>query len=456
MADIQDTTPGYLSYRGVDAWSDSREPNSDFRGEPGKHWRAPFDGGNEEHDPPRADDVIDLSVAENTLMFEELKKQIKEDFPKILVDQDFTYGEGPGGTSRLRNHLSDFINTHFNVPVSAKLTKENIITTPGVYAALEQISWAVGNPGDGILVGRPLYGGFIKGFTFSRSRVKTVPVTFGDVDPFSKEAVQIYRNAFDTSNDLGTPIKAILLCNPHNPLGRCFKQEVLEEYIDLCLEKKIHLISDEIYAMSHYKNPHATEDVTFTSLLSVPKASATEDAKKLVHVLYGMSKDFGSSGVRLGAIISRGTQILNAIITNSFLSWVSSGGDIMWSAILSSNTFLTDFFKINQARLAAHYKIVTDDLAKNGINWEKEGNSGLFVWVDLSYALEPNPGHKTNQEREDYITNKLLEKKIRLSAGRKFKTEKLGWYRLTFSRPQEYLTQAVVRIVDALGQGPNV
>jgi 1-aminocyclopropane-1-carboxylate synthase len=50
------------------------------------------------------------------------------------------------------------------------LEKENIVTTPGVYAAMEIISWVVANPGDGILVGRPFYGGFIQGFARSRSR----------------------------------------------------------------------------------------------------------------------------------------------------------------------------------------------------------------------------------------------------------------------------------------------
>jgi 1-aminocyclopropane-1-carboxylate synthase len=85
------------------------------------------------------------------------------------VDQDFTYGEGPGGTTRLRDLLSKFLNTHFKITES-KLIDKNIITTPGVYAALEQISWAVANPGEGILVGRPLYPGFIKGFSYSRSK----------------------------------------------------------------------------------------------------------------------------------------------------------------------------------------------------------------------------------------------------------------------------------------------
>jgi histidinol-phosphate/aromatic aminotransferase/cobyric acid decarboxylase-like protein len=57
-------------------------------------------------------------------------------------------------------------------------------------------------------------------------RVKVVAVDFESegkpVDPFTADAIERYRNVMETSNDDGTNIKAILLCNPHNPLGRCF------------------------------------------------------------------------------------------------------------------------------------------------------------------------------------------------------------------------------------------
>jgi 1-aminocyclopropane-1-carboxylate synthase len=108
-------------------------------------------------------------------MFEELKAQVATKFSSTLTDRDFTYGEGPGGSSRLRTHLAAMVNQYFNVPISQPVEKEHIVTTSGVYSAMEQISWAVGNPGDGILVGRPYYGGFIQGFARSRSRFVTYP-----------------------------------------------------------------------------------------------------------------------------------------------------------------------------------------------------------------------------------------------------------------------------------------
>jgi bifunctional pyridoxal-dependent enzyme with beta-cystathionase and maltose regulon repressor activities len=205
------------------------------------------------------------------MMFDELRTEIKTKaptlscnfhyiliflvtkFPETLVDADFTYGEGPGGSSRLRGHLKEFINSYFNIPSTQLIDKEHIVTTPGVYLAMEQILWVVANPGDGILVGKPYYGGFIQGFTKGRSkytfstlldqkpefngslcRVKIVGVEFKDIDPFSIEAVKVYRDAFERSNEDGTPITAILLCNPNNPLGRCFVSSLFH------IEVRIH------------------------------------------------------------------------------------------------------------------------------------------------------------------------------------------------------------------------
>ncbi|KAI5791042.1 pyridoxal phosphate-dependent transferase [Pyronema domesticum] len=405
-----------LSARASQSWNEWRHRNPDFCETNAKRWWTP-DGVK----PPSNTDVIDLSVAENTLMIEELKAQVATKFSSTLTDRDFTYGEGPGGSSRLRTHLAAMVNQYFNIPIPQPVEKEHIVTTPGVYSAMEQISWAVGNPGDGILVGRPYYGGFIQGFARSRSRVKIVGVEFGSVDPFSREATV-------------PPITAILLCNPNNPTGRCFSREVLEDFIALSVSYNIHLISDEIYALSTFRQTA----VPFTSLLSIPVDSK---AASRIHVLYGMSKDFGASGIRIAAIISRSVSLVNSILTgSSYLSWVSSAADTMWSAILTDGKFLRGFIGLNQERLGRCWKLVTTELARNGIKYETRTCSGVFVWIYLGYA-----------GKEEAINERLIDMGVKLSPGRKFRSEEEGWFRLTFARPEDRLREAVKRIVKAIG-----
>ena len=67
-------------------------------------------------------------------------------------------------------------------------------------------------------------------------------VSVGDHDVTSLEAVSDHEKALLRSRKNGREIKALLLCNPHNPLGRCYSKEVLEAYLTLCGKHGIHFI----------------------------------------------------------------------------------------------------------------------------------------------------------------------------------------------------------------------
>ena len=71
-------------------------------------------------------------------------------------------------------------------------------------------------------------------------------------------------------------------------VGRCYPRETLVEFMKLCQKYQIHLISDEIYALSVWKNEEAPNADTFVSILSLDPAGVIDPS--LVHVMWGMSK----------------------------------------------------------------------------------------------------------------------------------------------------------------------
>jgi aspartate/methionine/tyrosine aminotransferase len=60
------------------------------------------------------------------------------------------------------------------------------------------------------------------------------------------------------------------------------------EYMRLCQKYQIHLISDEIYALTTFPTDEIPEPTPFTSLLSIPKDNIIDPS--LCHVIHGMSK----------------------------------------------------------------------------------------------------------------------------------------------------------------------
>lgn len=108
---------------------------------------------------------------------------------------------------------------------------------------------------------------------------------------FTVSSVEYYEKALKNS---AGPVKAVLICNPHNPLGRCYSRHTLQATLDFCIRHRLHYISDEVYAMSvHSRKSRGDKLPKFVSALSLT------GGRDLVHVMYSLSKDFGCSGIRL-------------------------------------------------------------------------------------------------------------------------------------------------------------
>jgi 1-aminocyclopropane-1-carboxylate synthase len=190
-----------------------------------------------------------------------------------------------GGT-RYNTAVAAHINAHFqpHVPIQPS----QVLTGGGLTAIHEMVALSLGDPGDGILVSRPIYGRFELDFG-NTAGLEICYADMNGVDVFAEAVVERYEEAFEKAAQRGVKIKAVLIVNPHNPLGRCYPRAALESIMAFCGKRKIHLISDEVYALSVFDNGDANS-VGFTSALSIDPEGLI-DANRL-HVFYGMSKVF--------------------------------------------------------------------------------------------------------------------------------------------------------------------
>ena len=118
--------------------------------------------------------------------------------------------------------------------------------------------------------------------------MKPVFTDFDDVDQFSPQAAEKYEEALVKAEEAGTHIRALMLCNPHNPLGQCYPKDTIIALMKLCNKYKIHLLCDEIYAASVY-DVSDKNAVKFTSALSFETSPYI--SSDYLHVLYGRIPD---------------------------------------------------------------------------------------------------------------------------------------------------------------------
>ncbi|EFR00104.1 1-aminocyclopropane-1-carboxylate synthase [Nannizzia gypsea CBS 118893] len=398
------------------------------------------------------DGFVNVGVAENFLMHGTLLEYIRKH--SDLPPQYLTYNDGGDGSRRLKTAASRFLNRHLKPVVP--LEPEHLLVTNGVSAAIEHLAWAFANPGEGILLGRPHYGAFIPDMT-SRPEAEVVPVSFDDIDPFEARCVTKYERAMmDFEARTGKRVRALMLCHPHNPLGRCYPRETIIELMKFCQRYQIHLISDEIYAMSVWENtidtaPGTPPPVKFISALSIPTQGLIDG--NLLHALWGMSKDFGANGLRVGIIISQSNPELMAAIKGPTLySYVSGLSDHIVSSILEDEAFTDRYIAVNQMKLSESYAFVAQAMRDHNIEYAVGCNASFFVWVNLGKAYLRNKRVPMPADLTRTVMDELISKRVFLADGTAFGSEKPGWFRIVFSHPRPFLDEALGRIMAAIGE----
>ncbi|KAF9808800.1 hypothetical protein IEO21_07728 [Rhodonia placenta] len=386
-------------------------------------------------------------------MHEELREYFERRFR--LLPEDFTYGDGITGTTRLTNALSTFLNSYFrpHLPVSP----DYLIMGTGLLPMMSQVARAVADRGEGILLAAPYYQGFDDSLVIENG---VIPVGIS-VPPSGMntmaELVYLERGLLE-SKSKGVVIRAVIVCNPHNPLGFRYSRNILIGYARLCEKYNLHLICDEVYALSVFPSCDVPQPQPFVSVLSLDLQALGIDPSR-VHILYGMSKDFNADGFRAGVFISQSNLLLlqNMTVAAKFTT-VASPTDALWSALLTDKAYLPAFFRRNQAKLREAYEYMTQWLTFHGLPYIPSC-AGHFLMVDMRpvlsdhdrYASILSVGHEdAMREKETALYNLLLAHKVTVIPGAVMHTAEAGWFRFTFSVRREFTDVGLSRIERAL------
>lgn len=422
------------------------------------------------HPIDNPDGYLSLGVAENALMHGELQEYIHKHTQ--VPAGGLTYGDGGSGSKALQRAMGRFLTRKLEAVVP--IESSHVCITNGVTTGVEHLVNILADPGDALLLGQPHYGAFIDDGQL-RTGAEIVKVAFGEVDPVSIQALHAYESVIKACLAKSQRVAGIILCNPHNPLGRCYSREFLVGLLKLCQKYQVHLISDEIYALSVFRGPEAGSDMNqFTSAASIPTNGLIDPA--LVHILYGLSKDFGANGLRLGCIVSQNNaEIHKALVSIAIFSYASSLSEGIATKLLTDDEFVDWYIRENNRRLYENYKFVVEWAERHGIEYGKGVNAAFFLWVNLgkvSDALQKQnrdraasieipqepPGKPQATQVVDevdtleVITNKaLLDAKVFLASGAAFGSEKPGWFRIVFSQSRENLMEGFRRIEGVLG-----
>ena len=159
-----------------------------------------------------------------------------------------------------------------------QIRKEWMICTSGVVPAISAVIKALTEPGDKVLVQTPVYNCFFSSIRNNGCEIIRTPLSYAH-DTFTIDYEDLEKKAADPK------VKVMLLCNPHNPVGRVFTGKELEELFAFAARHDIVVVADEIHSDLILEGEH------------IPAITLNEAARQRVILHHSASKTYNIPGL---------------------------------------------------------------------------------------------------------------------------------------------------------------
>ena len=377
------------------------------------------------HPDTNPEGYVALCVAENKLMEDLVLPRFAAESrppPRVLGYDSMV------GAEEFRTQLAAFLERAF---LGRRFAPEQIAVLAGAGTVLETVFYALADPGDAVLVPTPSYSGFWADLE-TRDELEILPVHCG-----SDEGFRLTTKLLDAAlAGAERPVKALLFTNPDNPLGKIASAAEIGRIADWAEAHKIHVVFDEIYALSVFG------DTPFTSV-----AALRPSLGDYLHIVWAFSKDFGASGLRCGLLVSENEALLAAV--NGLAYWGVVSGHTQWvlGRMIADEAWVDHYRAELRCRLGAAYGAVSAALGDAGIPIVS-AEAGIFVLCDLRRFMAAR-----TWEAESDLWRRILERaNVNLTPGAACRIAEPGFMRLCYAaEPTDAVLDGIARVGRLLG-----
>ena len=284
----------------------------------------------------------------------------------------------------------------------------------------------VTKPGDKFLINSPVYPNFFTWCNETHLEAVDVPLTQSETEVNGSHWILDWEGI---ERAYASGIKAHLICNPHNPLGRVYTKDELSRLADLAKKHHVYLLSDEIHAPLMYA------EQTFTPFLTV-----SETAREVGITITAASKGWNIAGLKCAIIVTENEKMyetLNAIAPATHYRASLLGAFATVTAFEKCEPWLNELIE----QLDHNRKLVASLIQSKtpGIGY-RIPHCSYLAWLDLTtFNLGEDPSAV------------LIEKaKVAFVPGIRFGSQSAQFVRLNFATSPEILTEAFNRLATVL------
>ncbi len=295
------------------------------------------------------------------------------------------------------------------------------LISPSVGTSIGVLLQTITNQGDRVILQPPVFTDFKTLVNANDRQVVRNILVLGE-DGYKLDLEDLEKKAADPAT------RALILCNPHNPVGRVWTPTELSEVATICANNSVFVIADEIHA-----------DITLEAHRFTPFATVANQAGARWAALHGPIKTFGLAGVCDTLMITDDDEIAERFQSVSSQLHLTRNNVFGLAAFEAAYTQAGPWFDEFRALVEHNAALLRHGLPEEVGLIELEGT--YLAWLDFrALGLEV-------PELANWLA---LSARLALSPGHWFGREGAGFARMTLAAPTEQVADALERLHRAI------
>lgn len=301
-----------------------------------------------------------------------------------------------------------------------------ICITPGVVPALNMLVRTFISSGDKVLIQPPTYHPFYSAIENNGGQLVTNPLIY-ESGRYRMDVSDLEAKARDPR------LKMVILCSPHNPVGRVWTSDELLRFGEICIENNLLVVSDEIHGDLIYKGHE------FTPFAKISQAFAQHSI-----ICIAPSKTFNLAGLQTSCII-----IPNDDLRSRFETVLQANGLVLTGsfgvvALQAAYDHGEDWLEQTLAYLQGNLQYLETYVGEHVPQISVVRPEGTFlVWLDC---------RRLGLDRVGLKRLLMEDARVYLDEGFIFGPEGEGFQRMNIACPRSILAEALDRIKDAISR----
>ncbi|MFW3352637.1 MalY/PatB family protein [Aliarcobacter butzleri] len=300
-----------------------------------------------------------------------------------------------------------------------EIEQKDIFMINGVVPAYSACIEAFSEIGDEVIVQTPIYPPLFKCVTLNERKLV--------INELKKDENGYYTmDLEDLEKKITSKTKILVLCSPHNPVGRVWSKEELEKLANICIKHNITIVSDEIHS-----------DITFKKF--TPLASISKEIANQTITLNSAGKTFNIAGLNCAYAISKNAEILEKFKKVAIKREINSINFFGYVSTRAAYENGSAFVKELKAYLMNNIIFTKEFFEKNSLNIDFFIPEATYLlWLDFS---------KTGLSHLEIKNILLTKSKIALNDGVSFGSNGNKYFRLNTALSKKALNIALNQFV---------